>query len=214
MYTKIVALAGLLAVALVATPAYAETIFFSNQLSDQDQPDAGVFDAQVNFSFDSGTGVLTIEILNQTVPPNEYELAELYFNVSGDVTSIAILNNGGLTGATLATNSSAGPFGTYEYELDLGSGNSGIAAGTSATLTFQVTGSNLDISDFFSGFGTGGSPDFANTLSVVKWAQGPNDDSVFAGNITGVVPEPSTMTLLGLGLAGIALHRRFRENTK
>ena len=213
MFTSRVMVA-LVAAALAWLPASAEVISFSGQMSDQDQPDAGVFDGQVVWGFDAGTNVLTMQIFNQTVAPNAYTLSFLWFNVSSDVTSLSIIDDGSLSGTSLNTNQSAGPFGTYDYEFDLGSpGNAGLAANSNVTVTFLVGGSNLDVLDFFSGLPSGGSPEFEGNLSVIHWTRGPGDDSVFAGSLNqDVVPEPATLGLLGLGLAFLGMRGRTKRS--
>lgn len=213
--SRALASVGVLFLIGMAVPAYAEVIVFSTQSSDSTPVD--VMDAEVEYSFDAGTNVLTFEVFNNTVAPNGYTLSNLFFNVSDDVTGLSILSNGGFTGATLAANQSAGPYGTYDWALDYGSGNTGITAGNSAVITFAVTGSNLDITDFFSGLDVGGGQDFEAAVAAIHFTRGPNDDSSWGtgapeggGSGGEIIPEPGTVALMSLGLLGLAA-RRFRK---
>lgn len=201
------------AVLLVAPLAAADTIVFSGELSDNDEPDISVFAATVNYSFDSGTNILTVEVINDTSAPKEYTLSELFFNVSDDVTGLSIFDDGGFTTAALTTSENAGGFGTFDYLFDfVVPGNNGLAAGDSVTLEFLATGAGLTTADFFSGFQTGGGADKGDAVAAIKFTQGPEDDSVYAipGEGPGpgpIIPEPGTMALLAIGVAGLAARK-------
>ncbi len=213
MKTSYLPILTLALVAIATFSASAEVIQFSGQLSDHDQPNAGVFDAEVVWGFDAGTNVLTMQIFNQTSWPTDYTLSELYFNVSNDVTSLSILSDGPLSNTSLNPNSTAGPFGTYDYEFDMGWGNWGLTDGNDVTVSFLVTGSNLDTLDFFNGLPSGACHDFSCNIAAVKWTQGPCDDSVYAGSLNGcVVPEPATIGLVGLGLAALGLRKKGKRS--
>lgn len=200
-------------IAIATLSASAEVIEFSGQLSDNDQPNAGVFDAEVIWGFDPGTNVLTMQIFNQASWPNDYTLSELYFNVSSDVTSMSILSDGPLSNTSLNANSTAGPFGTYGYVFDMGWGNWGLTNGNNVTVSFVVAGANLDTLDFFNGLPSASCHDFSCNIAAVNWTQGPCDDSVYAGSITScVVPEPATVGFLGPGLAALGLRRRIKRS--
>lgn len=204
-----------------ASAASADTIFFSGELSDYDEPDISVFAATVDYSFNGGTNILTITIHNDTASPKAYTVSELYFNVGPDVTGLSISDNGGFSGAGLSQDEKAPGFGTFDFLFDFqtakGVGaNNGLAAGSSATIQLLVTGSTLDITDFFTGFPDDVPGDKTPAVAAIKFTQGPGDDSV-----TGVpddnqtfkppVPEPASMILFAMGLAGYAVTRIRRK---
>ena len=200
------AFAGMVAVGLLlmSPVVTADLITFSGALSDDDEPNLAVFSATYEYTFDDTLSVLTLEVANLTSPA--YTLSDVFMNVSGDVTGLTLLGNGGFSSATLLANEPADGFGTFDYQLDLvvpPSGNDGLASGSSAIFTFDVTGSNLDIADFFSG-GT----DKSDAVASVKFTQGPQGDSVYALPGKGVVPEPATWLLMAAGLARLAARRR------
>ena len=189
----------------VALTAGADTISFSGPvISDNDVPYT-VFDAVIDYSY--ATGVLTLDIQNDTASPYAYTLSVLAFNVSSDVTGLTILDDGGLSNTSLGTGQHAGPFGVFDYVFDLGQGNNGITAGNSETVTFTVTGLNLDNSDFFQELSSG-QAGLGNQIATIHFTRGPEGDSAWV--TPGIVPEPATISLLGLGLGGL-IARRLRK---
>jgi len=192
--------------------AQADLVTFSGELSDNDEPDISVFDAEINYNFqDWGggyIGLLTVTLDNLTAAPKAYTISEMFMNVSDDVAVMTFTDKGGFGGAQLIASSNAGGFGTFDYEVDLGGGNTGLTAGNSATFQFFVVGSNLTTEDFFFGFATGGGQDKGDAVAALKFTRGPRDDSVYAIPGESVVPEPSTMLLLGAGLAGMLVRRK------
>ncbi len=186
--------------ALVAMSAGADTITFSGPvMSDYDVPYT-VFDAIIDYSY--ATGVLTLDIQNDTASPYAYTLSNLCFNVSSDVTGMSILNDGSLTGTSLTPDDHGDGFGIFDYGFDLGQGNNGILAGGNETVTFNVTGSGLDTSDFFNGLSI--SPNNPQ-LATIHFTRGPDGDSTWV--TPGIVPEPASISLLGMALVGLVVRR-------
>jgi len=189
-------------IAFSVLPAAADTITFSGPvISDNDVPYT-VFDAVIDYSY--AGGVLTLDIQNDTASPYAYTLSVLAFNVSSDVTGMSILDDGGLSNTSLTANDRGDGFGWFSYVFDLGQGNNGITAGNSEVVTFNVTGSGLDTSDFFTGLSTGGGLD--PQVATIHFTRGPEDDSAWVSP-GGSVPEPASVSLLGLGLLGMVVRR-------
>jgi len=216
----VIALCGMLLIASQAgacfippePPEGAEigSICFSGELSDNDAP-LDYFHANYEYWYDPDFGIFGLTVNNLTDPG--YTISEVFINVSDDVAGLTLIDNAGFYYASLISNTRADGFGTFDYELDLGSGNTGLASGNSATFLFSVTslvGSDqLTLADFFSGLSWGGGRTPAE--AAIKFTQGPGDDSVYAIPCQPqVVPEPATNTLLGLGIVGM-LMRKLRK---
>ncbi len=188
--------------------ASANTITFSGPvMSDYDAPYT-VFDAVIEYTYSAG--VLTLVLHNDTAAPNAYTLSELCFNVSSDVTGLSILNDGALTNTSLSTSTHGGPFGVFDYCFDLGQGNNGITAGNSETVTFNVTGLSVDTDDFFNGLSLGVAGG-GNQIATIHFTRGPEGDSTWVTPGEDIVPEPSTIVLLGLAVSGMVMRRRFAK---
>jgi hypothetical protein len=204
--------------------AHAAIIQFSGDISDADGPGAEAFDAEVEWEFLELDQVLCVTITNQTTAPNEYTISQFNFNTSDAVTALALITdpldplyNSAFPDAASGGSSNAGGFGTFDWSLDLdSSGNDGVLAGDSTTFYFNVTGDSLTEDDFFS-HGTEPPNGSDTAVAIIHFTRGPDDDSTWG--IPGrdgepppvvVVPEPASMTLIGLGLAAMVLRRARR----
>lgn len=198
---------------LVAMPAFAEEINFAGDASDNDAP-LSALSGRIEYSFSGST--LQLTFWNDTA---DYTLVIAGWNVSSDVTGISIIpdaagtdpNNDAENYALSLSqpNGGQGGFGNFDWMLDFGQGNNGIAAGQSATFSFAVTGNSLDISDFFDHASIRGQEETG--VAILHYARGPNGDSAWVIPGGGVVPEPMTAAMMGIGAALLAAQRARRK---
>jgi hypothetical protein len=181
---------------------------------------SGTFDYT---AIDDTSGTVDITLNNDSLTAG-FITAFLY-NIPGtaDVTGATLTSSDGdfvLLGDddSFDNGESGSPFGQFDIGATTGSsfeggGNPalGIPQGGSATFTFTLTGTGL---------GSLTSADFLSTLSVPPGAGSGTEDFVvrfrgFPDNGSdkvpnGPVPEPGTLSLIGLGIASLAARRRAR----
>lgn len=200
--------------------AHADIIYFSGAISDDDGPDVTVFDARADWVYSELDQILCVTIYNDTLDP-AYTISAFNFNTSDAVTGVALITddqnpfyNADYPNASSGGSSGAGGFGTFDWSLDLGTGNNGILAGNSTTFYFDITGDFVTAADFFS---HGTTHPSGGGVAIVHFTRGPGDDSTWGipgsppGDIT-LVPEPASMTLLGLGVVALAIGRARRRS--
>ena len=186
----------------------ANVISFSGLVSDDDAP-ADYFDATIDYAYDSHSRQLTINVANLTTDPT-YTISEIFFNVSCDVWGLTLLDNDGYNCMGIQYNRRAGGFGIFDVKLDLAiHGNNGLPSQQTAQFVLGVCGIPclLDEDDFFVPEGCR-----YEAPAAIKFTQGSIcDDSVYA---LPVVPEPTSLSLLGMGIAGLLVRRRFKRSQK
>lgn len=223
--------------------AFADIIYFSADSSSDwengEDPPPSALGANIAYSFESiglNSGELTIDFENMS----SGLLTQLYFSTGSDVTGFVInstwLNDGfssTLTGATVGAHDGTpvDGMGYYDWVMDFGSGGTGIddyGAGIDGTITMTVSGSNLDLTDFF----LAGDPDFKTNYTnagpaVLKFqsldvftqqynsAFGLGSDVPIIEDppVGDPVPEPGTIGLLFMGIVGLASTRVRRRTT-
>jgi hypothetical protein len=166
--------------------------------------------AGATFDFSVVGSTLTLTVTNDTTAPDEYNINEVYFNGSADVSSLTL---------TSATHSTAGDvmadwipvltgvmvdgFDTFDFGLQDGTGElapPAIGPTENMIFVFSIAGSGpFNDLDFISSNSMG-------LTAAAKFVNGPGDDSAY-----GAVPEPSTALLLASGLLLLGARRRTRR---
>jgi hypothetical protein len=116
--------------------------------------------------------------------------------------------------APVVNNQIVDGFGSFRFGLTDGVGGTNvnlIGPTESVLFTFSVSGSASGDLDFIVENGTG-------KVIAAKFVNGPidpespgNEDSAFGASSGAPIPEPGTLSLLGLGLAAIGTQRRSRR---
>jgi hypothetical protein len=207
------AISALVVVSAVAltTGNQAHAGFISIQSdSSNSTEELGSFTGSIDYTFNSGsTGTIVISLTNTSVAANAGLITGFVFNIdSTDADATATLQTA--THPFLDTQGgNAAPFGA-DFDagaalggnfLGGGSPQNGIAVGETGTFTFQLVAddaSSLTAEDFING------PYAFDFIVRFKGFANGGSDKVPAM----VVPEPSAVVLLGLGLLGVCRRRR------
>lgn len=206
--------------------AGASTITLSTVSSDFGEPTGSTDPADLNalLDFQVSGSTLTLSVTNNTTAPNSFDITEVFFNATADITSLSLTSPtaGGVagtnpTGWDFSTGSNADGFGSFDYAVklfgDINLNPNIVSSGETEVLTFLLTcagGATCDMTDFVD-------TNVNDFLAAAKFVNGPTiedpagqfgPDSAFGGT---VVPVPAAVWLFGsglLGLAGVARHKK------
>jgi hypothetical protein len=189
-------LASALAVLLLVAPAGAGTISLSDMSSEQEEggTPSEVLTADLTFTVVGNTLTLDVDNLSN------YDITELYFNSTSDITSLMLDQPPTDADWLLIGPQSVSSFGTFDHHVSVQ------GSGTSQTLQFTLAcagGATCDMADFIvnNDAGKAVAAKFQNGGEVFDEDFPGGDDSAFGAS---VVPEPGTAALLGLGLVALA----------
>jgi hypothetical protein len=169
-------------------------------------------DVSATFDFDVLGTTLTLVVTNTDLSALGFNINAIYFNASGDVTSVTFDSAthsvaGDVTAAwsPLLENEMVDGFGVFDLGLDDGVGELNvniIEPGEAVTFSFTVN-AGLDPGDFVLENGSGWE-------IAAKFVNGPGDLSTFGAGDDDFppAPEPALLGLVGLAVLGWAGRRR------
>jgi hypothetical protein len=191
----------------------------------------GSYTGTFNYASSSSTqATLDITIKNTSPAANGGYLTAFVLNnpgnkITGATLSSSNANFGLLGNPTFNDSVNGAPYGQFDigastFKSFEGGGNpsKGIAVGASATFHFVLTGTGLDTltsSKFFSTLSVGPGNGQGDQAFVGRFRGFKNEGSDKVPGIDPPArnnnPEPGTMTLCGIGLAGLAVVSRVRK---
>lgn len=202
---------------LAAAPMQATTITLSSMSSDETPYQQ--LNATLDFQVAGST--LTLTVTNDTADPAAFNINELYFNATDDVTSLALVSavkdgsSDVTAGWTLSTDESVAGFGTFDFGLTDGVGfdNANVVNPSGQVVfTLDIGGTGpFDMVDFVD---RTSEPDGAFAAAKFVSCRGSecfeDDDSAFGkqNDPSFVLPEPGLSALVALALGGLVAIRR------
>jgi len=192
-----------------ATAANASAVLILSSASTESSPPPEWLDALLTFDVSGST--MTLKVDNLTVSPHEFNIYQIWFNAAPAVTGLSLVPATGWDLTFSQTNDEhCDGFGHFDAFLEGSNGSKGywVPAGGSLTFTFNFTGSGVQDTDFTTEFSTpsGGNPVYN---AAAHFAMGPSGaDSAKGASYGFGVPEPATLTLMGLGGVAMLLRRK------
>jgi len=197
-------------IAMWGSLASGTVITLSTHVSDGPiPPDVGLLNATLDFSVSGSVLSVVVTNLTDSNPVGkEFNIAEIHFNVPDTVGDLILTAPGApWMGEYLPGQQMVNGFGNFDMSVTDG-GQVVIEPGIANQVTFEfdIVGGgpyNADGSDFTSLFSDTSDGGLA-MWAAAKFVQGPNDESGFGATI----PEPLSLTLLGLGAVAVIRRRR------